>query len=216
MSEKKTNKKSTKKTNKKNKKFLSRPAIVLLIGLLIIIVPLAVFGGILWDAQRNSSNPELGDRFENDLDPAITDEDISKLETVISSMSNVENVEINMTTAQLRINVDTTDSLDQESILAMVNEIYEKVNSYLPISKYFTSTDTMRMYDLSINVYNKISDDDSMIYYILTKNAMMDSAETQLVSEPINADLANELTHSEELYGTDPSASPEVTVDPEG
>ena len=62
------------------------------------------------------------------------------------------------------------------------------------------------MYDLAINVYNFIKkDDESMIYYILTKNAMMDGESIQCVSEPLDADLAAEL-RGENIVTEDPEA----------
>ena len=88
----------------------------------------------------------------------------------------------------------------------MVYEVYAKVKSELPIGTYFTSGNGKKMYDLAINVYNFIKkDDESMIYYILTKNAMMDGESIQCVSEPLDADLAAEL-RGENIVTEDPEA----------
>ncbi|MBR2802453.1 MAG: hypothetical protein IKE21_07700 [Erysipelotrichaceae bacterium] len=205
--------KTTKTENTPKKKVLSRPAIILIIGLLIILIPLGVFGAILLHASSTSDKPTLGDRFKNDLDPAITDSDISALETAIGALSGVEKCEIVLTTAQLRVNVDTTDSMSQEEMASLVERVYSEVGKKLPIAAYFTSSSDKKMYDLAISVYNKISEDDeSMIYYLLTKNAMMKSPETQLVSEAVNPSLAAELRG--ETTGTVPEEGAENGEEP--
>ncbi|MCR5299344.1 MAG: hypothetical protein K6D92_00420 [Erysipelotrichaceae bacterium] len=185
---------SEKKTTKKKK--LSKAAIILILGLLIILIPLGVFGGVLLHSWITNSKPVVGDRFVNDLEPAITNENMTAIETKIKSISGVEKVEIVMTTAQMRVNIDTADNLSQEQIESITQQAYDAVNSVTPVGTYFTSTNEKKMYDLAINAYNYIKEDDeSMIYVLLTKNSKMERAETQVVSEPVNEELAYELTH---------------------
>ena len=185
---------SEKKTTKKKK--LSKAAIVLILGLLIIMIPLGVFGGVLLHSWITNNKPVVGDRFVNDLEPAITNENMTAIETQIKSISGVEKVEVVMTTAQMRVNIDTADNLSQEQIENICQQAYQVVNSVTPVGTYFTSTNEKKMYDLAINTYNYIKEDDeSMIYVLLTKNSKMEKAETQIVSEPVNEELAYELTH---------------------
>ena len=185
---------SEKKTTKKKK--LSKAAIVLILGLLIIMIPLGVFGGVLLHSWITNNKPVVGDRFVNDLEPAITNENMTAIETQIKSISGVEKVEVVMTTAQMRVNIDTADNLSQEQIENISQQAYQVVNSVTPVGTYFTSTNEKKMYDLAINTYNYIKEDDeSMIYVLLTKNSKMERAETQVVSEPVNEELAYELTH---------------------
>jgi len=181
-----------KKTTEKTR-FMSRPMIILIFGLIILLIPVVIFGLIMFQAQSGNSTPEIGERFRNDLDPAITDNDMESLQKAIAAIEGVEACDVNMTTAQLRINVDTKDDLTKDQIKELCTTIYNKVNELLPIETYFTSKDSMRMYDLSINCYNMLEDSESYIYYILTKNAMMEKPATQLVSEPINKELAESL-----------------------
>lgn len=183
-----------KKQTKKPRKKLSKSAIVLIVGLCIIFIPLMVYGGILLSAQLQTGTPILGDRFKGDLDPAITNDDIKALEEEIAKISNVESVDIVLTSAQFRINVDATDSISSEGLDTLLDAVYSKVNQKLPISTYFKSTDTKKMYDLAINAYNFIdSQNEDMNYVILTKNAMMETYSKQVLSEPKDADLASEL-----------------------
>ena len=196
---------SEKKTTKKKK--LSKAAIVLILGLLIIMIPLGVFGGVLLHSWITNNKPVVGDRFVNDLEPAITNENMTAIETQIKSISGVEKVEVVMTTAQMRVNIDTADNLSQEQIENISQQAYQVVNSVTPVGTYFTSTNEKKMYDLAINTYNYIKEDDeSMIYVLLTKNSKMEKAETQIVSEPVNEELAYELTHVGETPETTEAA----------
>ena len=193
---------------KNPRKKLSRSALVLIIGLFIIGIPLLVYGGILLQAQLQTGTPIFGDRFVGDLDPAITDSQMSELETELGSLSKAESVNIELTSAQMRVNIDTVDSITTEDLEAIIKEAYDIVNKKLPISTYFTSTDSKKMYDLAINAYNYIdSEDEGMNYVLLTKNAMMSNYSIQVVSEPLDSELASE------LRGETPSstAEPEPT-----
>ena len=204
MSETKT------KTTKKRK--LSKAAIILILGLLIILIPLGVFGSVLLHSWITNNNPVIGDRFANDLDPAITKDNMDSIKSQISSISGVEKVDIVMTTSQMRVNIDTADNLSQEQIANIAQDAYQKVNGVTPVATYFTSTNEKKMYDLAINVYNYIKEDDeTMIYVLLTKNSKMEKPETQVVSEPVNAEPAYELTHVGEVPETTPETTEETT-----
>lgn len=196
------NKKETKINNKKK---LSKGAIVLIISLIIILIPCLIFGGILISAAIESGRPVNGNRFDNDLNPAITSADTSDIENSIKALSNVEDCDIVLTSAQYRINVDTKDSLGKEQIETLCIEIYDIVNKKLPIGTYFTASDTEKMYDLSINAYNKISDGN--IYYILTKNSKMSDYSLQCVSSPVDEELASQLNGEEVTEKDDDNAS---------
>lgn len=179
---------------KNPRKKLSRSALVLIIGLCIIGIPLLVYGGILLQAQLQTGTPIFGDRFVGDLDPAITDSQMSEIETELGSLSKVESVNIELTSAQMRVNIDTVDSITTEDLEAIIKEAYDIVNKKLPISTYFTSTDSKKMYDLAINAYNYIdSEDEGMNYVLLTKNAKMSTYSVQVVSKPLDSELASEL-----------------------
>ena len=179
---------------KTKKKKMSKGGIVLLVGIIVILIPCLIFGGILLSAALETGKPVSGSRFNNDLNPSISNSNTKSLETTISAMSGVESCEIVLKSAQYRVNVNTTDSLSDSQIKDLAVDVYNAVNTALPISTYFTSTDSEKMYDLSINVYNYISEnDDTMIYYILTKNSNMDTYSLQCVSSAVDEDLAAEL-----------------------
>ena len=191
------------KKQKQNKRKMSKSATMLVIGLLVIFIPCAIYAGILISAALQTGSPILGERFDGDLDPAITKNDISSIETKLSSIDGVEEVKVVLLSGQMRVNVNVDDALTNEQIEVIINEAYEGVTSVLSIDKYFTSNGGKRMYDLAINVYNSVDpEDDSMVYYILTKNAMMEEKTIQLVSEPLNPDLAADLRGENETENT--------------
>ena len=184
----------SKETTKKEKKKLSKGAIVLIIGLVIIAIPVIVFLTIIISAALKTGTPILGNRFDGDLNPAITTADTEYLEKTIEGINGVEDCTIVLTSAQYRVNVDTNDSLTAEEIEKLTVDVYNAVNSKLPVSTYFTASDSKKMYDLSINVYNFVdSENEKMTYYILTKNSKMEAYSIQCVSEPVDEDLAKEL-----------------------
>lgn len=178
-------------TGTKQKKKMSKGGIVLLVGIIVILIPLLIFGGILLSAALETGTPVVGSRFNNDLEPAITSSQTSTLESSIKAISGVENCEIVLKSAQYRINVDTSDSLSDSEVNSLAVEVYNAVNNTLPVSTYFTATDSKKMYDLAINVYTKL--EEPHIYYLLTKNSNMDAYSIQCVSEAVDEDLAAEL-----------------------
>ena len=208
-----TNKKASPKktTNKKtNKKKMSRAAILLIVGVIIIAIPFIIWGVILFDASSNSNNPVVGERFTNDLSPAIEETDVSTIKTSMESINGVEAVEVNLKTATLRINIDVEDSTTKEDMLTMLDQAYTKVDNQLSVSTYFTSTSIKRMYDLEIHIYNSLEDveSDSYIYVQLIKNAMMTDAEKAVVSEPKDPELVADM-YAEEDAVVEETTSPD-------
>lgn len=175
----------------KGKKKLSKGALVLIISLIIILIPCLIFGGILISAALESGKPVDGNRFKGDLNPAITSSNTSSIKNSIEALSGVEKCDIELTSAQYRVNVDTVDTLTDKQIEDLCVDIYNIVNKELPMATYFTASSSEKMYDLAVNVYNKIDDDN--VYYILTKNSKMDTYSVQCVSSAVDEELASDL-----------------------
>ena len=175
----------------KGKKKLSKGALVLILSLIIILIPCLIFGGILISAALESGKPVDGNRFKGDLNPAITSSNTSSIKNSIEALSGVEKCDIELTSAQYRVNVDTVDTLTDKQIEDLCVDIYNIVNKELPMATYFTASSSEKMYDLAVNVYNKIDDDN--IYYILTKNSKMDTYSVQCVSSAVDEELASDL-----------------------
>ena len=176
---------------------LSKPALILIIGLIIIAIPCFIFGGILLSSALQSGTPVIGSRFDNDLDVKISNDDVTKLKDNLESLTGVEAVTIDgTTTGQCIVLLDVVDSYSEEEASKVADEAYKKVIDVLPVNTYFTATDTNKNYDLSIHVFNRLEkgdDSESWSYVILTKNSKMELPETQVVSTPLDDHLAKEL-----------------------
>lgn len=191
---------------KKAKKRMSKGGLILIIGIIIILIPCVTFGAILLKASMQTGSPVVGSRFDNDLNPAVSSSDISKLEEKIGALNGVEKCTVVLKSAQLRVNVDTKDTLSEDEIKNLTVEAYNALNSTISVDTYFTASDSKKMYDLSINVYNFISEDDTMVYYILTKNSNMTAFEVQCVSKALDEELAADLRGENVSAETDDSA----------
>ena len=183
---------------KKTKKRLSRSALVLIIGLFIIAVPIIIFLSILGISAMQAGTPREGSRFDGDLKPEITKDQVSTLQSDLESIGQLDSVEIKLAQGQLRIYIDTNDSLSEEQVDSIITSAYNKVNSLLPVNTYFTSTESSKMYDLSINVYtqveaSEIGSSNSRQYKLLHKNSTESQYEIEDLAHPKNPELAAEL-----------------------
>lgn len=183
---------------KKTKKRLSRSALVLIIGLFIIAVPIIIFLSILGISALQAGTPREGSRFDGDLKPEITKDQVSTLQSDLESIGQLDSVEIKLAQGQLRIYIDTNDSLSEEQVDSIITSAYNKVNSLLPVNTYFTSTESSKMYDLSINVYtqveaSEIGSSNSRQYKLLHKNSTESQYEIEDLAHPKNPELAAEL-----------------------
>ena len=194
---------------KKEKKKLSKSAIVLIVGIVVIAIPVLVFVGILGISALQTGTPRNGSRFDNDLVNEITNDKLTTIENDLNTISNIESVEVVLSEGQLKIFIDTVDTLSEEDVDKIVNEAYTKVTSTLPISTYFTATDSARMYDLQINVYTTIEaspvgEENHRQYKFLHKNSAEETYQIDNLAVPKNADIAKEL---EGLDETDDSSN---------
>ena len=92
-------------TKKKKVLKLNFSNIVFALGILFILIPTTVIGVILLQSSMQTGNVIAGNRFANDLNPAIT-EDLQNLgKEAMQSVSGVEVVEMNLKAATLRLTV---------------------------------------------------------------------------------------------------------------
>ena len=141
----------------------------------------------------------IASRYAGDLNPKILDDQLKDIESKTKALPGIEKCEVVLKTSQLRINVDTDDTLDKESIEKLLDDIYNIVDNTISIDTYFTASESRKMYDLSIDVYNFISKEDTAIHYNLTKNSNMPISNVQLLSEPVDEEVVKE------IYGETPS-----------
>lgn len=213
MSQEKKAKKNASKKVKKDKKGIDAAIVIIIIGLIIIAIPFAFLGYILISDSMKTGTPITGDRFLNDLNPAITEDDQSRIVSAVGSLSNVESCEVILKTATLRVYVDAEDGLDNEALNSLATEAYDTVTGILNPSVYFTQHDGMKMYDIEIHVYNlkENRDSDAFGYVIANKSSSMEEAIIQVVSEAKDPELAQQLRDSLET-----EESPTPAPDDEG
>ena len=135
------------KKKKKTKAGGGKSKILYWIAGIVILIPVLLLGWIYLSAKESSGSPTVGSRFDNSLNPAITEEQLDKVKSAMK-LDGVESVEVNLISATLRINIDTKDDASSAKVKSIMNEAYDKVNDILPIKKYFTNNDSDKMYDL--------------------------------------------------------------------
>lgn len=195
--------KKTKNTGTKTKGKVSGKSKTLYIATgIVILIPILLLAYIYFGAKENSGKPVVGTRFKNALDPAISEEEISKVKDALS-FDGIDNIEINLKSATLRIIIDTSDDISEDALDTMLDTAYEKVDEILPVKTYFSNKDDgTKMYDLDIHVYNFIPDDthsdDDQIYKERVKNASNKKVVTDTISSPRNKDVAEDLLKGQE------------------
>lgn len=170
---------------------------------IIIMIPVVIVGYVLLTSLGGQNRPVEGSRFsKTDLDPAITKDNISSLESALGNIDNVEKVSVNLLSATLRVHIDLVDSATDDVANAALDSAYNIVNEQLPIDTYFTNKDSSKMYDLEIDSYNYLIDDthtaDGWTYLKLTKTGASDGPVTDNMTSAKDPDLSNQLKAASE------------------
>lgn len=190
-------KKKETRASLKKKKNTHRTGILFTICLILVLAPFVVLGWILFSSSMDTGTPVLGNRFEGDLDPAITKEQLKKVESAVKGLSGQDDASVTMKTATLRVYVDVADDANEETCNAKADEVYNTVASILDPSVYFTKTDDKKQYDLEIHVYTKPEREDTegenFVYVIDTKTSNMSEPQKQTVSVAKNQEIADQL-----------------------
>lgn len=178
---------------KEKTKVKKKPHIVLGLVIVVLLIPLAILAAILFSSLEDSSQPVVGKRYQNELNPAITQENIDALESSLT-LDGVESIQINFKTARVAILIDTNDDFTADGISSIIQKAYAKVNEVLPVETYFTNRveddSIIKMYDLQIDAYNVI-EGENQIHYVLTKTGAQEEPLLQLVSSPKNKEVSN-------------------------
>lgn len=195
MSEIKNKKVSKKKHGKKTSSHWT--AVVFWICLILILLPVGVLGWILISSSMDTGKPIFGNRYEGDLDPAITEKDMDEVGDAVKAVEGVDDSFVTMTSATLRVYADIADDANADTANAVADQIYAAVSSVLDPSVYFTRTDSMKMYDLEIHVYTiperTDAEGENFVYVIDTKTSNMSEPEKQTVSVAKDQAVADQL-----------------------
>ena len=151
---------------------LKKPHVILWLCIIIVLVPCIILGVVLMNSLENSREPVVADRFKNELNPAITETDLASIRSNLN-YDNIDNLEVNLISATLRVMINTSDDMAEGDLLWILNDAADKIAAVLPIETYFTNSAATKMYDLEIHVYNTTKGSEALpqIYYVKTKNA---------------------------------------------
>ncbi|WZU02426.1 hypothetical protein MGH68_05415 [Erysipelothrix sp. D19-032] len=131
--------------------------------------------------------PIIGNRFDGDLTPPIETTALETIQKNVEALGVAESVKYELETATVRINVKVLEGTDKDAIASIANQVYETTVATLPVGEYFTTSDSKKMYDIEINVYNMVKPTEeqrpNFIYYIYSKSSQQESPVGKLVSE---------------------------------
>ena len=191
-------KKSSKSTTKKKKK-KKKHSSFLWVALVIAIIPCVAVVYILISAMLDTGEPINGERFANDLNPAITETMQASILDEVKKIDGVENATLTLKTATLRIMVDMYDDKTADDALSIGQSVVDIIDSYAPLSQYFTSYGVSKMYDLEINVYDQLSSSIAPeVNVVYTKNAANDTVTHQVLTDAVNPTKVAEIEAARE------------------
>ncbi|MBR3839985.1 MAG: hypothetical protein IKM20_02485 [Erysipelotrichales bacterium] len=201
-------KSSTSTTKKRKRKKKKKHSYFLWVALVIALIPCIAVVYILISAMSDTGKPINGDRFANDLNPAITETMQTTILNDIKGIEGVEDAKLTLTTATLRVVVDMYDDKTKEDALAIGQSAVDIINAHAPISTYFTSYGVSKMYDFEINVYDELSSDiKPEVNVIFTKNASHETVVHQVLTEPKNPEKVAEIEAKREAAKAEAEAA---------
>ncbi len=193
------------KSQKKQKEKIKYPVkrsskILYTVAIIVVVIPILLLGYIYITTKENKGTPTVGSRFDDELTTKITSEDVQKVKDALV-FDNAESVEVNLTSATLRITVDMKDDSGSDDVDQVLKQTYDKINELLPVKTYFTNQDTTKMYDLDIHVYNFIPTDDQTdgwVYKEMVKNAANKKTVTDTLSSPKDKQTVTDIENRKE------------------
>lgn len=167
--------------------------LLFIVLLTLILLPFLYLGWTFVTSYMESKSPVLGNRFKGDLDPAITKEQLNNVDAAVAKIEGVQAHEVHLETATVRVYVDLNDDASADVIKQKAEEAYQAALSVLPVDPYFKQAGEKKMYDLEIHAFNVSGQAENFAYVIETKNSGMEAPVQQLVSQPVNAEVAQSL-----------------------
>lgn len=167
------------------------------LSFVIVMVPIGFFGWILYSASTETHVPILGSRLDNSISNHISDTQVANVQSSISKIEGVQKTVVTLNVATLRITIDVEDTMAKEDIVKMAEDVYNIVNSEMPVYKYFTGQGSYKQYDLEVNLYNNLDAED-LIIVTLSKNTKMENYSIQVVTDAKNETLAEKLRGTNE------------------
>ena len=200
-SDKRTNTSTTKTTKtvkrvvKRRRKKKLKHSKLLWIGFTVAAIPCILVVYILFSALIDTGKPIFGDRYENDLDPKITQSQKNAIEYNIKTIEDVENLTLSLISSTLRITIDMTDTLNVEDAKSIGLQAADAIKEVLPYETYFTQYGNKKMYDFEITVVDQRPSNGvtPAIQVVVYKNGVMPTVGTQVLSESVNPEYVKQL-----------------------
>lgn len=208
---------NTKTKNKNKKRDWSFYAII--VCSILLLIPAVFLGYNILQATKGTGKPLFGHRFDGDLEPKIDDAKLTAINEKIKGVAHVETVSSDVKSATVRFTVKVAETTEKDAYPEIANAIYEVVTADLPVDQYFKRTDTQKMYDVEINVYNILTPTEAQrpnfLYYLFNKNSNVEEAIGNFVSEPLSPELVEKLIAAEQKADEKPETTPSEET-PEG
>ncbi|WP_159740640.1 hypothetical protein [Erysipelothrix aquatica] len=183
----------------------------IIVCLVLIAIPTVFLGYTILSATGVRGEPIIGNRFDGDLTPAIETTALETIQKNVEALGVAESVKYELETATVRINVKVAEGTDKDAIASIANQVYETTVATLPVGEYFTASDSKKMYDIEINVYNMVKPTEeqrpNFIYYIYSKSSKQESPVGKLVSEATAPEFVEKLRESESKEGEQKEAA---------
>lgn len=165
-----------------------------MLSLAILAVPATVFYNIAMETRELAGNPVTGDRFNNDLNPQISRSQLNELTTTLRDLDNVNELEVNLRSATLRVNILTPLDITDSQLSSLIDQVKNSIFSKLPQETYFTATPTTKQYDIEIHIRNtKDVVDENYRYVIVSKTSLVTAFRVDEVSVPRNPEFVAQL-----------------------
>lgn len=169
------------------------------------------------NASLGKGQPVVGSRFDNDLDPAISQDSITKITEDLKAMNGVKDAKIVLKSATLRVYIEIDTNRDA-NITANLQNAYDIVTKELKVEDYFSIKGLQKNYDLEIHGYNQVPSEDNKgyIYGVLVKGSNMLEPSTQILTKPQSQDVVDyfyeEEKRKDELQNNPPVVEEEETT----
>lgn len=182
-----------KKFSQKFKKILESK-ITTAVAVIILLTPFLIFGFIIYRDSSQTGAPVVGNRFENGLNPEITDDQITEVESKLDDETIISK-KVVLKSATLRIYLEVDEAINKEQIKELAEKAYASTIEVLPIEPYFTLEGNRKQYDLEIHVYNNVEDRDTeeFVYYQIMKSSNLEDFVGEFLTDTRDPDFRDEV-----------------------
>lgn len=158
--------------------------LIILVSLILIGIPIFMIGRVVLSSYLEAGQPLHGERYQDQIAQEISTQQIESLTTSLSSVENVEGVEINLQSGTLKVVADLSNGISKEQGDAAMMALYDKLIETLPVETYFTQSEGMRNYDLEILGYDNL---ETLGYNaVINKTSGMDEFKLDDLNEPLD------------------------------